>query len=136
MNHPTSCLILECLSNIHVDEKPIYRDPSLGANSTFNINAESQKYFFFVYFKYTPQERNHYVFEGRLPFDLFANFTKSCFPFWKVMSLMTVLLILLSHPYIHLHWSAFGTTSIMLTLWIYTLLWMQNSKYQYKEKHL
>ena len=46
MNHPTSCLILECLSNIHVDEKPIYRDPSLGANSTFNINAESQKYFF------------------------------------------------------------------------------------------
>ena len=59
MNSPTKWIILhpvwflKAWSNIHVDEKSIYHDLSLGANSVFNINAESQKFFFFFFFLYT-----------------------------------------------------------------------------------
>ena len=80
MNHPTSCLILECLSNIHVDEKPIYRDPSLGANSTFNINAESQKYFFFCILQIYPPGTQPLCFWRKIAFWFVCKFYQELFP--------------------------------------------------------
>lgn len=82
-NESSSCLTLEFWPNIHIDEKPIYNDPSLEVNFIFNTDASITKVFFGCTLNTLSQECNFHVIEERLPFDWFAHFTQGRSPFWK-----------------------------------------------------
>ena len=121
--------LLNAWPNIHVAEKPIYNDPSLGADSILNINAEPQKYFLYTSNILPKNATSLFLKEDCLLICLqilprvASHFGKSCH-WWQYC------LQYLSHAYTHLYWSAFGAIVVMPTLRIYTTFlwqhWIQN----------